>query len=301
MPEPLFLCGPTASGKSSLGLALAEPLDGEIVNGDAFQLYNAIPTLTAAPSEDEKARLPHHLYGVLDPNEPCDAMRFRELALPVLAQIQSRGKRPIVVGGSGLYLKFLSHGPSPLPSGDPQLRAKLDPRSLESLVDELTRLDPLEASRTDLANRRFVTRALEICLLSGQPCSSLRDRWETRQQAINSALLGIFIQRERADLHDRIEERTKRMLTEGAIDEVSALQASEDGLGKAIGVAQIRSLLRGEIDHATCQSQIATATRQYAKRQETWFRREKWLRSVHWPPESEVPVNAALEALSNRL
>ena len=301
MKRPLFLCGPTASGKSSLALAIAEALDGEIVNGDAFQLYDAIPTLTAAPSAEEMATCPHHLYGVLSPTQPCDAMRYREMALPVIAEIQSRGRLPIVVGGSGLYLKFLSHGPSPLPSGDPQLRATLDTRTLDDLVDEFTRLDPVEAARTDLANRRFVTRALEICLLSGQPCSSLRDKWKTRQAEIDSELAGIFIQRQRGDLRERIGIRTRQMLTSGAIEEVAALDAPEHGLAKAIGVSQIRRHAEGSIDLQTCEDDITTATRQYAKRQETWFRRETWLKQVDWTPEAPPPLDAALKAISNRL
>jgi tRNA dimethylallyltransferase len=238
---------------------------------------------------------------MLAPDQPCDAMRYRELALPVLEEIQGRGRLPIVVGGSGLYLKFLSHGPSPLPSGDPELRATLEPLSLEELVTELKRHDPVEAARTDLANRRFVTRALEICLLSKQPCSTLRDRWESRQDEINAELSGIIIQRERADLHDRIQQRTARMLDEGAIEEVRTLTAPDHGLGKAIGVSQIRRLIAGEIDRDTCHTEIATATRQYAKRQETWFRRESWLQRLTWAPMAPPPIDAALEAISNRL
>ncbi|MGE9270694.1 MAG: tRNA (adenosine(37)-N6)-dimethylallyltransferase MiaA [Verrucomicrobiales bacterium] len=298
MKRPLFLCGPTASGKSSLALALAQRLNGEIVNGDAFQLYDAIPTLTAAPPKEERAQLPHHLYGILAPDELCDAMRYRELALPVIEEIQSRGRIPIIVGGSGLYLKFLSHGPSPVPSGDPKLRATLDARPLDDLFRELESLDPVEASRTDPSNRRFVTRALEICLLSGQPCSTLRDRWASKQAEIDSQLLGFFIQRQRPDLHHRINRRCEEMLKEGAIEQVATLKAPENGLSKAIGVRQIRRLLAGEIDRPTCSQEIATATRQYAKRQETWFRREAWLQRLDWAPQSPAPVETALALLT---
>jgi tRNA dimethylallyltransferase len=223
------------------------------------------------------------------------------MALPVIEEIQDRGKQPIVVGGSGLYLKFLSHGPSPLPSGNPELRLTLEARSQDELVSELKRLDPLEASRTDLANRRFVTRALEICLLSNQPCSTLRDRWQSRQSEINSELAGLFIQRERADLHDRIERRTTKMIDHGALDEVRSLHVNEHALSKAIGVPQIRRFLSGKIDLPTCHAEISIATRQYAKRQETWFRREAWLQRIDWPPQSAVPLDAALEAIANRL
>jgi len=301
MKPTLFLCGPTASGKSSLALGLAAELNGEIVNGDAFQLYDGIPTLTAAPNAEEMAQAPHHLYGILSSDTPCDAMRYRELALPVIEAIQSRGRLPIVVGGSGLYLKFLSHGPSPLPSGSPELRATLDPLPLEDLVAQFQQLDPVEAARTDLANRRFVTRALEICLLSGQPCSTLRDQWQSRQSEIDSQLTGIFIQRQRDDLRERIALRTEQMLDQGAIEEVASIELSNLGLGKAIGVSQIRQLLGGEIDRSTCEAEITTATRQYAKRQETWFRREKWLKSVDWSPQGEIPVETAIKAISNSL
>ena len=283
MATPFYLCGPTASGKSSLALELAARWDGEIVNGDAFQLYRGLPVLTAAPALADYQRARHHLYHVLDPEDGCDAMRYRRLARPVLEEICARDKTPIVVGGSGLYLKFLSHGPSPLPSGDPDLRAKLATQSLAELVAQLTRLDPTEAARTDLENRRYVTRALEICLLSGQPCSALRDRWATRQREREARLHGIYLQRPRADLHRRIEARTDQMLERGALDEVRALNQCPAHVAGIIGVQPIRDHLADRIDFATCRERILTATRQYAKRQETWFRREHWLHRIDCP------------------
>src|SRR5688572_14770000 len=161
---PYYICGPTASGKSSLALEMAEKLDGEIVNADAFQLYRGLEIVSAAPSAGELARLPHHLYGVLDPGESADAQLYVKLAKPVIEEIQSRGKTPIITGGSGLYLKFLTHGAAPLPTADAALRAEMDARSLEDLVAQLQQLDPVEAARTALQNRRFVSRALEICI-----------------------------------------------------------------------------------------------------------------------------------------
>ena len=297
--RPIYLCGPTASGKSALAAALAARLDGEIVNADAFQLYRGLDTLVAAPSTEERGAAPHHLYGVLDPSETCDAMRYRELARPLVQEIVAREKTPIITGGSGLYLKFLTHGPDPVPPSDPLLRAELDLRSLEDLTDELTRIDPLEASRTNLSNRRFVSRALEICLLSGRKCSDLRDRWATRSRQIDSTLLGLVIRRERADLHQRIDLRTRLMLEGGAIDEVRRTELSPT-FSKAIGVPQIRDLLDGKIDRHRCHELMVFATRQYAKRQETWFRRETWLRPVVWSPAGKAPVDAAVESLLAR-
>ena len=137
LPAPIFVCGATASGKTAHALSLAEKLDGEIVNGDAFQIFRGIETISAAPSEAEKALFPHHLFGVLEPGENCDAGRFCEMAMPVISGIQRRGKTPVIVGGSGLYLKFLTHGPSPLPKGDPAMRAEMEARTLEDLLAEL--------------------------------------------------------------------------------------------------------------------------------------------------------------------
>ncbi len=276
-PMAFYICGPTASGKSALALEMAEKLDGEIVNADAFQLYRCLEIVSAAPSAEERALVPHHLYGVLAPTEAADAGTYMRLAQPVIAEIQSRGKTPIVAGGSGLYLKFLTHGPAPLPTGDAALRAELDARPLDDLVAELQRLDPLEAARTALQNRRFVSRALEICLLTGQKASDLRDQWETKTRDITAGLRGIVIQRSRPDLHARIATRTRTMLDGGAIEEVAALTEVSPNCEKAIGFREIRALLAGEIDRAACEELINAATRQYAKRQETWFRREKWL------------------------
>ena len=277
---PYYICGPTASGKTALALQMARELDGEIVNADAFQLYRGLEIVSAAPSANELAILPHHLYGVLDPTELADAQRYVNLAKPVIAEIQSRGKTPIITGGSGLYLKFLTHGAAPLPTGDAALRAEMDTRPLEDLVAELTSLDPVEASRTALQNRRFVSRALEICLLSGQKASDLRDGWEAKTAEISSQLRGVVIQRTRPDLHARIAIRTRTMLDGGAIEEVAALKEISTNCEKAIGFREIRSLVAGETDRATCEELINAATRQYAKRQETWFRREAWLTPV---------------------
>jgi tRNA dimethylallyltransferase len=275
--DPIFVCGPTASGKSALALEMARKLDGEIVNADAFQFYRGIDVLAAAPPPEERAIVPHHLYGVLDPSEKTDAGSYMRMAKPVIGEIQSRGKTPVITGGSGLYLKFLTHGPAPLPTGDAKLRAELDARPLEDLVAQLRALDPVEAARTALQNRRFVSRALEICLLTGQKASDLRDQWETRTREISASLRGIVIRRTRPDLHARIAARTRAMLDGGAIEEVSALTRVSSNCEKAIGFREIRALIAGETGRATCEELINAATRQYAKRQETWFRREKWL------------------------
>ena len=200
--------------------------------------------------------------------------------MPVISEIQSRGNTPIVVGGSGLYLKFLTHGPSPLPKGDEKLRAEMDAKTLEELLAELEAIDPVEAVQVNRGNKRYVSRSLEICRLTGEKVSELRDGWERKTQELEKSLRGVWLMRERADLHERIAMRTRQMLSGGAIEEVAALAEIHGNWEKAIGVKEIRRFLSGEISRDECEELIVFATRQYAKRQETWFRREKWLEHI---------------------
>ncbi len=274
---PIYVCGPTASGKSALAIELAKSKNGEIVNADAYQLYREIDIISAAPSAEEIAQVPHHLYGVLSPQESCDAMKFRTMALPVIAEIQSRGKTPIITGGSGMYLKFLTHGPSPVPSSDPALRAELDSESDDTLITRLTSLDPEGAAMSNLKNRRYVIRALEICILSGQKMSEIKNDWKKASTEKEKHLRGIYLLWDRELLRQRINKRARIMLDSGAIEEVAALQNISATCEKAIGIPQILRHLAGEISRDECAEFIAAATRQYAKRQRTWFGKETWL------------------------
>ncbi len=278
--RPIFVCGATASGKSCYAVQLAEQLDGEIVNGDAFQIYRGIETLSAAPNQQDQRKVPHHLFGILAPGDDCNAGRFCRFAEPIITAIQSRGKVPIVVGGSGLYLKFLSHGASPLPMADEVLRSEMDQLSLDELLNELERLDPVEAQQVDRTNRRYVSRALEICRLTGEKASKLRDGWEQVGRNREKKLKGVWLRWPRERLHARIAQRTKTILESGAIDEVAKLTGIRGNWEKAIGSQEIRSFLAGEITKSRCEELIIFATRQYAKRQETWFRRENWLEVI---------------------
>lgn len=278
--EPIYVCGATASGKTSFSLNLATEFDGEIINGDAMQLYRGIEILSAAPSLEESSKIPHHLFGIFEPGDDCDAGRYATIAKETIAEIQTRGKTPIIVGGSGLYLKFLTHGASPLPRANPKLRADLEAQPLEQLLAQLEKLDPVEAEIVDRCNTRYVARSLEICLLSGNRVSELRDRWEEKTKQIEAQLQGFWLIRNREELHQRIAIRTKQMLDQGAIEEVAKLQSLSGNWAKAIGVHEIREFLKGEISQDQCQEKIEAATRQYAKRQETWFRRETWLKQT---------------------
>ena len=251
MLDPIYLCGPTASGKSTCALALAKQVDGEIINADAFQIYRGLEILTAAPDREEKLQVPHHLYSAYDLNERFDAARFEKLARPIIAQVQSRGKVPIIVGGSGLYLKFLTHGRADAPPGDETIRAELDLLAVDEIFRRLHDLDP---------------------------ASDLRKNFE--DSTLLSSLRGCVLNWDRDVLAERIAQRTSIMLEKGAIEEVDNLPEDSGTVRQAIGVKEIEAHLRGELSLAQCQERIIISTRQYAKRQRNWFRRETWLTPI---------------------
>jgi len=291
---PLYICGTTASGKTSLALALAEALDGEIVNGDAFQIYRGLEVLSAAPTAEERAQVPHHLFGFLSVEDKMDAARYAGLAKPVMEEIQSRGKLPIVVGGSGLYLKFLTHGVSEAPSSDPNLRAELDALPVEEILQRLQKLDPEEAARQvkqNSNNHRHLSRALEICLLTGGTASERRRNFEVSLDELN--LNGVVLNWDREILAERIQRRSLLMLEQGAIDEVRDLSENAGTVRQAIGVKEIESYLAEEITREECLEKIAASTRQYAKRQRNWFRREQWLLPMEGAKSSDELVEEA--------
>jgi len=288
MLSPLYLCGTTASGKTSRALELAHVLEGEIVNADAFQIYRGLEVLSAAPSQAEMAQVPHHLYGTLSLDEPCDAARYQALASPIISEIQKRGKLPIIVGGSGLYLKFLTHGVSPAPPADPQIRASLEKLTPAEIIHQLRKLDPEEAqkqTRQNQQNHRHLSRALEICLITGEKASQLRQNFT--DPSITEDLKGIVLTRPPEDLSQRIHKRTAQMLQKGAIEEVQTLPQNAATVRQAIGIKEIESHLRGDSTLEECLEKIATCTRQYAKRQRNWFRREAWLIPI--TPETPLP------------
>lgn len=285
-----YLTGPTASGKSAVALALALRTGGEIVNADAFQLYRGLDILTAKPSAADRALVPHHLYGILNPADSCDAQRYRDLALPVLHAIAARGATPIVVGGSGLYVKALTHGLDPLPAADPALRARFATMSLEQKSAELLALDPAAPANVPLQNPRYVERALEICLLTGRPQSELRGRAAGKEPP--APVRGVCLAWERALLHQRIHDRVLAMMDAGALAEVATAGSLSSTLEKAIGVRELRAHLRGELSLDEAVAAIRTATRRYAKRQMTWFRRETCLQTICLTPE-QTPESAA--------
>lgn len=253
-------------------MSLAQRLNGEIVNADAFQLYRGLDICTAKPSAADLALVPHHLYSVVSPGELCDAQFFCDLAMPVIADIIARGRLPVVVGGSGLYIKALTHGLSPLPS-DEGVREQLAQLTPRERVDWLLSRDPLAEQTVNLKNDRYVTRALEICLLTGQPQSKLRQSWT----GFKTSARGVTLIWERQALDARIDQRVLQMVAAGLVEEVAGLPVLSGTAEKAIGVREIRAHLAGQMTLEEAVAAIQLATRQYARRQEKWFRREKWL------------------------
>lgn len=279
--HPVFILGPTGCGKSAVAVALAQLLgDTEIVSADAYQVYQGMGVLTAAPDAHELAAVPHHLIDFLPPQENNDAATHARRAGGCLADIASRGKRAIVTGGSGLYVKFISHGISPAPPSDANLRAELSALPLDELVARLRAADPEGAEATDLCNPRYVARNLEIVLLGGKPLSYWRENWKGQA----AAGPGFYLQRETSDLDARIARRAAQMIGQGAVEETQALLRSGAPLSptaeKTLGLSQIREYLQGRLTRDELVASIALATRQYAKRQRTWLRRETWLTPI---------------------
>lgn len=292
-PSPIYIAGPTGSGKSAVALEIAERLGAEIVSADAYQTYRGMETLTAAPSAEDRQRIPHHLVGILPTDTAWDAASHYHAAQPILRDIAHRGKRAIIVGGSGLYLKFLSHGISPAPPSDPALRAELENIPLADLVARLQALDPEGAASTNLQNPRYVVRNLEIVILGGKPLAHWRNNWQPEPFGPGYAIV-----RETEDLDGRIARRSAAILAQGAIDEVRALGSLSSTAAQTLGLKQIQLHLTGNATLAETSAAIALATRQYAKRQRTWLRRETWFTPVETSP-SATPQETAEHILTH--
>ncbi len=274
---PFFIiAGPTAVGKSDLAVAVAERCGGEIVGADAFQIYRGLEILTAQPSAELRARVPHHLVGEIPLAQSFDVAQYLRAACVRIAEIHARGRVPVVTGGTGLYLRALTRGLADLPGADAKLRADLEKETPAELQRRLTELDPVGAAQTDLQNPRRVIRALEVCLLTGRPFSSFREEWNAAPHNTR----GIVVTLDRATLHARIDQRTAAMFASGVIEEVRAAGDVGATAGQTLGFREIRSLLAGQLDQAACRTAIQLATRRYAKRQMTWFRRETALATV---------------------
>jgi tRNA dimethylallyltransferase len=285
MKRTFFIVGPTATGKSELAADVANEIGAEIVSADAFQVYRGLDLLAAKPDASTLAKAPHHLIGTTPLHEEMNAEKYRRAASHAIEEIHSRGKLAIVVGGSGLYIKALTHGLAPLPESDPKLREKLNAMTLDELRARLAELDPQAIQKIDLKNRRRVVRALELCLLTGNPASAQRAQWPVAEGVdlgnlgdvpprSAPAATGVFVFRDREELYARINQRVEAMFENGVIEEVRAAGKVSSTASQMIGFREIRQLLDGEMSIPQCVAAIQQATRRYAKRQLTWFRRQ---------------------------
>ncbi len=271
MQNVFFIVGPTGSGKSELAADVAREIGAEIVSADAFQIYEGLDLLTAKPDATTLSKVSHHLIGEVHLGDDMNVEKYRRLALAVIADIQARGHIALVVGGSGLYIKALTHGLSSLPASDPALREELNALSTGELCERLFLLDPMTAETIDRKNRYRLVRALEICLLTGQPASAQRKTWRAENSGSSR---GLFLFRERDDLYARINERVERMFEDGVVNEVRQMPEPGETAARALGLREIRAHLAGEISQSDCVAALQQATRHYAKRQLTWFRRQ---------------------------
>ena len=279
------ILGPTATGKSGLAMRLADRLDGEIVNADALQAYRGLDVGTAKPSIVDRQRVPHHLIDILDPDEVYSAGEFARRARAAIEEIRGRGRLPLVVGGSGLYLRALLEGISPLPPKDPQTRHHLDERlaeeGLPALARQLAELDPDAAERLSATDSQRVLRALEVALSTGKPLSEWQRERPFGSRRLAAVRIGLTLPR--AILYDRIDDRVGSMVRSGWVDEVRGLlhqgwQPSARAF-QAIGYRQLVQHVQRQAPLDECVEDIRRATRRYAKRQETWFRKE---RDIAW-------------------
>ena len=282
-----FLVGPTAVGKTALAIELAEQFDAEIVNADAFQIYRGLEVLTAKPDAEFQHRVCHHLLGQISLTEIMSAAKFRELALAALGDIRSRKKNAIVVGGSGLYLKAITHGFDQVPPPDPKLREELGALPLKKLAERLQNLSPELAARTDLKNSRRVIRAIEIASTVIPRASIVAaDVVRGPRSATAATACSALLLRDRQDLYQRINERVNVMFRDGVEDEVRTLQDIGPTAASALGLKEVRALIAGQISREECIAKIQRATRRYAKRQLTWFRHQTSFPELNLTPFS---------------
>ncbi|HWY75306.1 MAG TPA: tRNA (adenosine(37)-N6)-dimethylallyltransferase MiaA [Verrucomicrobiae bacterium] len=305
-PAPLFLAGPTAVGKSEIALCLAERLKGEIVSVDSMQVYRGLDVGTAKPSAQERRRVPHHLIDVANLNELFDAAQFVRLARAAVADIQSRGRVPIFCGGTGLYFKAFLEGLGEAPPADRRLRAELETTPLSELLRELEQRDPATFGKIDRRNPRRVIRAVEVIRLSSQPFSAQQAAWSSTSsksgERPNGARIFFGLTRQTADLHARINARVDDMFRNGLVSETERLLqrglADNRAAMQAIGYRQVAEHLRGERSLAETIELVKIRTRQFAKRQMTWFRRQL---DVTWialePAEQAASAANRIEAV----
>lgn len=286
LPTVALIAGPTASGKSALALALAEKHHGTVINADSMQVYADLRILTARPTQEEETRAPHRLFGHVDGADSYSAARWAIEARAAIAEAHQAGRLPILVGGTGMYLRTLIDGIAPVPEIDPAIRSAVRALDVSEAYAQLTDLDPEGAARLGAADTSRVARALEVVRSTGTPLA----HWHRQRVggiAEEVRLVPLILLPDRDWLGQRIDRRFAEMLEQGR-SEAAALLGRTDipadaPVLRAIGVPELRGLFAGETDVVQAAAAGALATRQYAKRQYTWFRRQtpaEWERTV---------------------
>jgi tRNA dimethylallyltransferase len=291
--SPIFIAGPTAVGKSAIALELAERLNGEIISVDSMQVYRGLDIGTAKPSLAERKDIPHHLIDVAELDEAFDAAKFCSLAQKAVVKIQSRNRIPIFCGGTGLYFKAFWEGLGAAPPADSILRNELEKVPLADLLEEIKRTDPVTFGNIDRQNPRRVIRAVEVIRLTGKPFSEQRSHWSKSPSDTSLKMRCFGFSRTNSDLHSRINRRVDEMFANGLVAETERLL--KQGLEKnqtamqAIGYRQVVEYLRGERSLPETIELVKIRTRQFAKRQFTWFRRQMQLGWIQLERNSNAP------------
>ncbi len=295
----IFLVGPTAVGKSALAIELAKKINAEIVSCDAMQVYREACIASDKPLREAQGGVPHHLIDVVSVEEEFNAARYRVLATAAIADIHARGKMPLVVGGSGMYMAALLDGLFDDGEPDENLRAALARRSAGDLYAELMKIDPAAAQKIAFNDKRRTARALEVFYLTGVTISEQQKKrsglWDSHDVRI------IALEREREELYRRVEARVDDMFARGLVDEVKSLLTKKLSLTAAriIGIPEVDGFLRGEYSLEHAKNSLKLHTRHYVKRQMTWFRKDKrlaWLMLV-----SDESASAAVDKIQGML
>lgn len=275
------IVGPTASGKTGAAIALARKIGGEIVSCDSMQIYKGMDILSAKPTAQECAAAPHHMISLLEPTEKCTAARFRDMANPVIKDLFARGKQPILCGGTGLYIDAITKPRSFALEGDEALRARLMQMERSALHARLQEVDPQSAARLHENDVRRVVRALEVYILTGNTMTEIAQRDAAQEAPFDARLFALDWPRE--ILYARIDQRVDEMVASGMIEEVRGLM--QDGAMhptalQALGYKEILLALREEISMEEAIARVKQGSRNYAKRQLTWFRRDARIRWI---------------------